>query len=166
MIETKQNRPIVAYIIMSVLFILSVVFNDFISIAGVRPDMLLIALLFLAFNEKPIIVIIAAFGFGFLQDIFLPGSIQYWGLSPLFKTLIIYGLLKLLPFVERLRGFYLQLSVFSTILLYYTFYNLLYYSGYVKPFVTFYRYSLPETLYTFLILLVLNMIFPLHNKNR
>ena len=166
MIETKQNRLIVAYIIMSILFILSVVFNDFISIAGVRPDILLIVLLFLAFNEKPIIVIIAAFGFGFMQDIFLPGSIQYWGLAPLFKTLIIYGLLKLLPFVERLRGFYFQLSVFSTILLYYIFYNLLYYSGYVKPFVTFYRYSLPETLYTFLILLVLNMIFPLHNKNR
>lgn len=166
MIETKQNRLIVAYIIMSILFIMSVVFNDFISIAGVRPDILLIVLLFLVFNEKPIIVIIAAFGFGFMQDIFLPGSIQYWGLLPFFKTLIIYGLLKLLPFVERLRGFYFQLSVFSTILLYYIFYNLLYYSGYVKPFVTFYRYSLPETLYTFLILLVLNMIFPLHNKNR
>ena len=166
MIETKQNRLIAAYIIMSVLFILSVIFNDFISIAGVRPDILLIVLLFLAFNEKPIFVIIAAFAFGFLQDIFLPGSIQYWGLSPLFKTLIIYGLLKLLPFAERLRGFYFQLSVFSTIFLYYIFYNLLYYSGYVKPFVIFYRYSLPETLYTFLILLVLNMIFPLHNKNR
>ena len=166
MIETKQNRLIGAYVVMSILFILSIIFNDFISIAGVRPDMLFIILLFLVFNERPIWAIIAAFGFGVLQDVFLPGSIQYWGLSPLFKTLIIYGLLKLLPFVERLRGIYFYLSVFVTILIYFLFYNLLYYSGYVKPFVSFYRYSLPETLYTFLILLVLNMIFPLHNKNR
>ena len=166
MIETRQNKLIGAYVVMSILFILSIIFNDFISIAGVRPDMLLIILLFLVFNEKSIFAIIAAFGFGLLQDIFLPGSIQYWGLSPLFKTLIIYSLLKLLPFVERLHGIYFYLSVFTTISIYFLSYNLLYYSGYVKPFVSFYRYSLPETLYTFLILLVLNMIFPLHNKNR
>ncbi|MCF7832911.1 MAG: rod shape-determining protein MreD [Candidatus Marinimicrobia bacterium] len=166
MLETKQNRSFIAYIVMSILFIISIIFNDFISIVGVRPDILLIMLLFFAFNERPIIVIIAAFCFGLLQDIFLPGSLQYWGLAPLFKTLIIYILLKLLPFIERLRGFYFLASVFSTILIYYIFYNLLYYSGYVKPLITFYRYSLPETAYTFLILLVLNMIFPLHNKNR
>lgn len=164
MMETKTNRPIIVYVILSVLFILSIIFNNFISIAGVRPDILLIALIYLVFNERPIIAIVAAFGLGLLQDVFLPGSIQYWGLSPLIKTLIFYGMLKLLPFIERLKGFTFQLSVFGSILLYYIFYNLLYYSGYVKPFVTFYRYSLPETIYTFLILLILNMIFPLHNK--
>ncbi|MEA2076538.1 MAG: rod shape-determining protein MreD [Candidatus Marinimicrobia bacterium] len=166
MMETKQNRPLIAYIIMSIMFIISIIFNDFISIAGVRPDILLIILIFLVFNEKPIIAIIAAFGFGFLQDVFLPGYIQYWGLSPLIKILIIYGLLKFLPFVERLRGFTFQLSIFGAIIIYNIFYNLLYYSGYVKPLVAFYRYSLPETLYTFLLLFILNMIFPLHNKNR
>ena len=165
MIEAKQNRPLIAYIVMSVLFILAVIFNDFISIVGVRPDILLIALIYLSFNEKPIIAIIAAFGFGFLQDVFLPGYVQYWGLSPLFKTLIIYGLLKLIPFIDRLRGLSFQLSVFSVILIYNIFYNLLYYSGYVKPLVTVYRYSLPETLYTYLILLVLSVMFPMQQKN-
>ncbi|MCD6337392.1 MAG: hypothetical protein J7M01_04080, partial [Candidatus Marinimicrobia bacterium] len=62
MIETRQNRLIGAYVVMSILFILSIIFNDFISIAGVRPDMLLIILLFLVFNEKSIFAIIAAFG--------------------------------------------------------------------------------------------------------
>ena len=164
--ENKQNRPLIAYIVLSILFILSVIFNDFISIAGVRPDILLVLVIFLVFNEKPIIAIAAAFGFGFLQDVFLPGYIQYWGLSPLVKTLIIYGSLKLLPFVERLRGFTFLLSIFASIFIHNIFYNLLYYSGYVKPFVAFYRYSLPETVYTFLILLILNMVFPLNSKNR
>ena len=166
MIETKQNRPIVAYIIMGVLFALAVIFNDFISIAGVRPDILMIVLLYLVFKERPVIAIIAAFSFGFLQDVFLPGYIQYWGLSPLLKTLIMYGLLKLLPFIERLRGPIFYLSIMMVILVHNIFYNLLYYSGYVKPFTAFYRYSLPETLYTFLVLLILNMIFPLNTKNR
>ncbi len=164
MMETRTNRPIVVYSVLSILFILSIIFNNFISMAGVRPDILLILLVYLAFNERPIIAIIAAFSLGLLQDVFLPGSIQYWGLSPLIKTLIIYGTLRLLPFIERLRGLTFQLSVFGSILLYYILYNLLYYSGYVKPFVAFYRYSLPETIYTFSILLIINMIFPLQNK--
>ena len=61
--ENKQNRPLIAYIVLSILFILSVIFNDFISIAGVRPDILLVLVIFLVFNEKPIIAIAAAFGF-------------------------------------------------------------------------------------------------------
>ena len=166
MIKTKQNNRLIAYIVMALLFVVAVAFNDFISIVGVKPDILMIMLLYLVFNEKPVVAIIVAFGFGFLQDVFLPGYIQYWGLSPLLKTLVIYGLLKLLPFIERLRGFYFLLAVFGGIFVHNLFYNLLYYSGYVKPFVSFYRYSLPETVYTFLILLVLNMIFPLNSKNR
>lgn len=166
MIETKQNRPFIAYIVMGLLFVAAVVFNDFISIAGVRPDLLMIILLYLIFNEKPVIAIIAAFGFGFLQDVFLPGYIQYWGLSPLLKTLIIYGVLKLLPFFERMRGFYFLLTVFGVIFIHNVFYNLFYYSGYINSFVALYRYSLPETVYTFLILLILDMIFPLNSKNR
>lgn len=166
MIETKQNRQFIAYIVMALLFVAAVAFNDFISIAGVRPDILMIILLYLVFNEKPIIALVAAFGFGFLQDVFLPGYIQYWGLSPLLKTLVIYGMLKLLPFIERLRGFYFLLSVFGVIFVHNVFYNLLYYSGYVKPFIALYRYSLPETVYTFLILLILNMVFPLNTRNR
>lgn len=166
MLENKQNRSWIVYLVMSIMFILAVTFNDFISIIGVRPDILLVFLIFLSLYEKPVIAIIAAFGFGFIQDVFLPGYIQYWGLSPLLKTLIIYGFLKLLPFIMRLKGFTFLLSLFGVILLHNVFYNLLYYSGYVKPFAAFYRYTLPETIYTFLILLLLNMIFPLNSKNR
>jgi rod shape-determining protein MreD len=165
MIDNKQNNFRIAYLVMSVLFVLAVIFNEYIGIAGIRPDMLLIILLYVAFNEKAIIAITAAFVFGFLQDVFLPGSIQYWGLSPLFKTLLIYILIKLLPFVVRLRGIAFQLSVFGSLLVYNIFYNLLYYSGYAKPLTILLRYSFPETFYTFLILLLLNMVFPLNSKN-
>ena len=77
MIETKSNKPFIAYIVMGLLFVVAVIFNDFISIAGVRPDLLMLILLYLVFNEKPLIAIIAAFGFGCLQDVFLPGFIKY-----------------------------------------------------------------------------------------
>jgi len=164
--ETNKNRSLIAYLVLALLFAAAVIFNDFISIAGVRPDLLMLLLLYLVFNEKPVIAIIAAFGFGFLQDVLLPGYIQYWGLAPLLKTLVIYGLLKLLPFIERLRGFYFLLAVLGSVFVHNIFYNLFYYSGYVNPFVSFYRYSFPETIYTFLILLVLNMVFPLNSKNR
>ena len=167
MIETKQNRSLIAYLVMGLLFTVAVIFNDFISIAGVRPDILMIILLYLVFNQKPIIAIIAAFAFGFLQDVLLPEVMFNTGAYlRLMKTLIIYSVLKLLPLMERLRGFYFLATVFGTIFIYNIFYNLFYFSGYVKPFVSFYRYSLPETVYTFLILLILNMIFPLNSKNR
>lgn len=163
--ENSQTNSRILYLVLGVLFIISTIFNDFIGIAGIHPDILLIILFFLVFNEKPIVVIIAAFVFGFLQDILLPGSVQYWGLSPLFKTLIAYILLKLLPFIQRFKGFIFYVSLFASMFIYYIFYNLLYYSGYVKPFIILYRYTIPETLYTFLLLLIINAIFPIHNKN-
>ena len=165
MIDNKQHHFRTAYLVMSVLCVLSVIFNEYIGIAGIRPDILLIILFYLTFNERAIIAIVAAFVFCFLQDVFLPGSIQYWGLSPLFKTLLIFTLIKLLPFIVRLRGLAFQLSMFGSLLVYNAFYNLLYYSGYARPITILLRYSLPEALYTFLILLLLNMVFPLHNKN-
>jgi rod shape-determining protein MreD len=163
--ETNKKNIIISYIVLSILFVVGMIFNDYIGIGGIHPDMLLIFLFFLAFNEKPIIVITAAFIFGFLQDIFYPGSLQFWGLSPLFKTLLIYAFLKLLPFIRRLRGLIFYLSIFAAILVYYMFYNLLYYSGHIKPFIIFYRYTLPETFYTFMILLVVAMIFPPYTKS-
>jgi rod shape-determining protein MreD len=162
--STFNNR--ISYIVLVVLFIVSIIFNDFIGIAGIHPDILLIFLIFLAFNEKPVVALAAAFAFGFLQDIFLPGSIQYWGLSPLFKTLVIYGLLKLLPLFERLRGPAFFSALFAMILLYFFVYDLLYYSGYVKPFIVIYRYALPESLYTFLLLMVIHLIFPLKSNKK
>ena len=93
MIDNKQHHFRTAYLVMSVLCVLSVIFNEYIGIAGIRPDILLIILFYLTFNERAIIAIVAAFVFGFLQDVFLPGSIQYWGLSPLFKTLLIFTLI-------------------------------------------------------------------------
>lgn len=164
--ETRTKNSLVLYIILGILFIISIIFNDFIGIAGIHPDILLIVLIFLAFREKPFIVLIAAFVFGFLQDIFLPGSIQYWGLTPLFKTLVIYGLLKLRPFFNNLKGVGFFAVLFGIIFLYFMFYDLLYYSGYIKPFIVLSRYALPETVYTFIVLLIVHFIFPLKNKEK
>lgn len=160
MIDNRDKNSIIPYVLMGALFILSVIFNDYIDIAGVRPDILIIILIFLATREMPLIAICAAFVLGLLQDIILPGDVSYWGLAPLFKTLLIFSFLKLFPLIGRLRKVGFNLSVFLSFLIYFVFYNMLYYSGFMKPIVIFYRYSLTEAIYTFAIYLILNMIFP------
>ncbi|MBW6457573.1 MAG: rod shape-determining protein MreD [FCB group bacterium] len=162
--ETNKKNTIISYVVLSILFVIGMIFNDFIGIAGIHPDILLIFLIFLTMKERPVFVIIAAFVFGLLQDMVYPGNLQFWGLSPLFKTLIIYVLIKLSPLIHRMRGGAFHLSMFGAIFVYYLLYNLLYYSGFVKPFIILYRYTLPETVYTFLIFLLLSAIFPLYQK--
>jgi rod shape-determining protein MreD len=162
--ENNKKNTLISYIVLVILFVIGMIFNDFIGIAGIHPDILLIFLIILAMNERPVFVIIAAFVFGILQDIVYPGSLHFWGLSSLIKTLLIYVLLKMLPLVRRMRGVAFHVSMFGTMFVYYLLYNLLYYSGFAKPFVILYRYTLPETAYTFLIFLVLSAIFPLYQK--
>ncbi|MFA6618904.1 MAG: hypothetical protein WCT23_07550 [Candidatus Neomarinimicrobiota bacterium] len=166
MIESKQKSFWLLYLVMGLVFILSVIFNEYIDIAGVRPDILLIILIFLATREKKLIALCAAFFFGLIQDVVLPGDAEYWGLAPLLKTLLIFSFLKIIPLIGKFRGFILHLTVFSGFLVYFVFYNLFYYSGFMDPFVIFYRYALTETIYTFLIYLLLNMIFPSADQKR
>ncbi|MDZ7820673.1 MAG: rod shape-determining protein MreD [Candidatus Marinimicrobia bacterium] len=163
---TRTENFRLSYIVLSLLFVLSIILNNFIGIAGIHPDILLILLFYLAAREKPYIVLFAAFAFGFLQDIFLPGNIQYWGLSPLFKTLLAYALLKLRPFILRLKGFTHFAVVFGMMFLYFVFYDLLYYSGYIRLVAVLYRYAFPETAYTFLLFTAFQRIFPLGKKDK
>lgn len=160
MIENRTKNTWLPYLVMSVIFILSVIFNEYIDIAGVRPDILLIILIFLAKRETKFIAICAAFFFGIIQDVLLPGDALYWGLAPLLKTLLIFSFLKTIPLAGRIRAIILHLAIFSSFLIYFTLYNLFYYSSFMNPLVIFYRYALIETIYTFLIYLILNMIFP------
>lgn len=164
MAKTDNLKSLWLYLLLSVLFLLGMFFNDFISIAGIRPDMLLVFLVFLTFRERPVIAISAAFVFGLLQDLVLPGTIQYWGLSPLLKTLIIFALIKSMPLILRSRNIIFILSLFLTIFIYYLFYNLFYYAGYIYWLTVIYRYTIPETCYTFLLLMLIHMIFPLREK--
>lgn len=164
MIKTVKTTSLWLYLLLSVMFLLGIFFNDFINIAGIRPDILLVFLIFLTLRELPVIAISAAFLFGILQDIVLPGSIQYWGLSPLFKTLIVFLLIKSSPLILRTRNVFFFLSLFLTVFLYHLFYNLIYYAGYVYWFTVIYRYTIPEACYTFLLLMLLHMIFPLREK--
>ncbi len=166
MIESKAKSSWILYLVMAALFFLSVVFNEYVDIAGIRPDILLIMLIFLSIREKAVIAICCAFAFGLLQDMILPGNVQYWGLAPLFKTLLIFAFLKLFPLISRLRGFSFQLVILASFLLYFIFYTMFYYSGFMNSFAIFYRYALPASMYTFVIYLLLNMIFPQSDQAR
>lgn len=164
MISNEKKSSLILYPLLSLLFVLGILFNDFIGIAGIRPDILLVFLFVLALRESALIAIIAAFLFGLLQDLVLPATLQYWGLSALAKTLLLFILLKLLPLIIRQRNVLFFLSLFGMIFVYYLFYNLLYYAGYINWLTVIYRYTLPESAYTFLILMLVHMIFPLREK--
>jgi rod shape-determining protein MreD len=164
MSKTEKTSSLWLYLVLSALFVLGVFFNDFIDIAGIRPDFLLVFLVFLTLRERPLIAIIAAFGFGVLQDIVLPGTLQYWGMSPLIKTLTIFTLIKIGPLLLRARKVFFFLGLFGMIFVYYLFYNLLYYAGYVHWLSVIVHYTIPESGYTFLVLMLIHMIFPLREK--
>ncbi len=164
MMRNEKKSSLILYPLLSLLFILELLFNDFIGIAGIRPDILLVFLFVLALREKALIAIIAAFLFGLLQDLVFPGVLQYWGLSSLAKVLAVYVLLKLLPLCQQKRSFLFFLCSFLLIFFHFLFYNLFYYVGYLNWLFVIYRYSLPESLYTFLILMLIHMLFPLREK--
>ncbi|MDD3094721.1 MAG: hypothetical protein WC372_02165 [Candidatus Neomarinimicrobiota bacterium] len=164
MIVNEKKSSLILYPLLSLLFLIGIIFNDFIGIAGIRPDILLVFLFVIALRESSLIAIIAAFCFGLLQELVLPGALLYWGLSPLAKTLLVFTLLKTLPLILRSQKLVFFISLFGLIFVYYLFYNLLYYAGFINWLTVIYRYTVPESAYTFLILMLVHMIFPLREK--
>lgn len=161
----RSQQNIALYIVFPVLFALSVLFNDTIAVFQSHPDILLIFIIYLVYNLKPGWVICCAFLFGFLQDVFLPGNIQYWGLAPLLKVLLAYAGIRF-SFIwgdRRSPLFYIGLSVM--VALYFILYNMMYYSGYADVGGILLRYTLPEYVYTLTLMFLINMILPINNKN-
>ena len=157
--ETKKNNSAI-YILFPLLFAAVVLLNDRMSILQSHPDVLLIFLVYLVFRSAPGIAVTAGFFLGFLQDVLLPGDIQYWGLSPLMKTLFVYVLLRLSIFVRHRRGILPYVFCGGLMFIYFLLYNMLYYSGYTGLGNILIKYTLPEFIYTFIIFILISIRLP------
>ena len=66
-------------------FALQTTWIDFLEISSLKPDLVLLALTFIALRKGPLMATCMGFGIGFMQDIYLPADL---GLNALAKSLV------------------------------------------------------------------------------
>ena len=66
-------------------FALQTTWIDFLEISSLKPDLVLLALTFIALRKGPLVATCMGFGIGFMQDIYLPADL---GLNALAKSLV------------------------------------------------------------------------------
>ena len=77
---------LIRYIFLLVLaFALQTTWIDFFEVSSLKPDLILLALTYIALREGPLVAICMGFGIGFMQDIYHPADL---GLNALRKSLI------------------------------------------------------------------------------
>ncbi len=72
-----------------IVFILQVTVVHNVTVAGASPDLIMVMLVVLVIDRKPIVGIIAGFLLGFLQDL---GNASFLGMSALAKSIVGYGI--------------------------------------------------------------------------
>ena len=66
-------------------FVLQTTWIDFLEVYSLKPDLVLLVLVYIALREGPLVAICMGFGVGFIQDVYHPADL---GLNALSKSLI------------------------------------------------------------------------------
>ena len=66
-------------------FVLQTTWIDFLEVYSLKPDLILLVLVYIALREGPLVAICMGFGVGFIQDVYHPADL---GLNALSKSLI------------------------------------------------------------------------------
>jgi rod shape-determining protein MreD len=66
-------------------FVLQTTWIDFLEVFSLKPDLILLVLVYIALREGPLVAICMGFGVGFIQDVYHPADL---GLNALSKSLI------------------------------------------------------------------------------
>jgi rod shape-determining protein MreD len=156
----KKILVIIGFSLLSIL--LQVVFGSWLTICGIKPDFVLILVLFMAILNGRVFGQLFGFGMGLLMDIIGMGS--FMGLSALSKTvagflagyfknhrnrinrLMFYGLNLLIIFIQFTIVYLINFK-----------------STEMGTQYLFLRYIIPETVYTGLIFILLDYIFLLES---
>jgi len=85
MIITVLRTLLAAFLV----FVLQVTFVHRIALAGARPDLVLVLLVVLVIDRKPVTGVLAGFALGFLQDL---GNASLLGMNALAKSVVGYGI--------------------------------------------------------------------------
>jgi rod shape-determining protein MreD len=70
-------------------FSLQTTWVDFLEVSSLKPDLVLLVLVYIALRQGPLAATCMGFGIGFMQDIYLPADL---GLNALAKSLIGFAL--------------------------------------------------------------------------
>jgi len=138
--------------------VLQVVFGPWLTVSGIKPDFVLILVLFVAILNGRVVGQLFGFGMGLLVDIIGMGS--FLGLSALSKTVagFLAGYFK-----SRRNRFnrlmYYALSLLIILIQFTIVYLINFKSVEISTQYLFMRYILPETIYTGLIFILLDYIF-------
>jgi len=147
-------------LILIIAFFMQIFFSNLFSIRGVRPDFLIIFVLYFAVNFGSFKGVLAGFSIGLIASIFNSGLII--GLLPLIYSLVGYtgGFLKNQHY--KMVPFYFNFSYFliimgSFFIFSYFHYDYLFYNNFKIFLLTWFK----TTLYTVCILAILQFIVPL-----
>ena len=66
-------------------FALQTTWIDFLEVSSLKPDLILLVLIYIALRKGPLVATCMGFGIGFMQDIYLPVDL---GLNALAKSLV------------------------------------------------------------------------------
>tara|TARA_B100000902_G_scaffold39177_1_gene46608 strand:- start:19 stop:510 length:492 start_codon:yes stop_codon:yes gene_type:complete len=146
-------------------FLLQLFLVDFLSLKLIRPDFLVIFVLYLSIYKGRIYGILSGFFLGYFSNLFGIGS--YFGLEPLSLTIVGYfgGYLKniydkVLPYAFHAIWIFIVLFYFF-VTSYFRFQNI-----YITDFSDFFRIWLLTFLYTMLFILSFQFIYPLKEASR
>ncbi len=127
-------------------FIIQMTLVHHITLAGASPDMMLVLLVILVLDRKPVTAIIIGFLLGFLQDL---GNASFLGMNAMAKSVVAYGIARLgsdyLPDNVLFRGLLVFCALLANDII------VLNISASFDPaevITTFFRYSLLSALYT------------------
>lgn len=139
-------------------FLLQLTFANLLVIYQVKPDFLLIALVWLAWYERQFVATITGFGVGLLQDLFSSG---FPGLMALAKSVSGFIAGKVAPAEIHHKQSGLFLTLLVTAILHELIFQTIYYFGVTPGWWTIlFRYILPGAAYTFIWGIIIFQLLP------
>ncbi len=152
----KKILVIAGFSLLSI--VLQVVFGPWLMVCGIKPDFVLILVLFVAILNGRVVGQLFGFGIGLLVDIIGMGS--FMGLSALSKTVAGF----LAGFFKNRRNrfnrlMFYALSILIMLIQFTIVYLINFKSVEIGTQYLFLRYIIPETIYTGLIFILLDYIF-------
>jgi rod shape-determining protein MreD len=156
----KKILVIIGFSLLSIL--LQVVFGSWLTICGIKPDFVLILVLFMAILNGRVFGQLFGFGMGLLMDIIGMGS--FMGLSALSKTVAGF----LAGYFKNHRNRINRLTFYGlNLLIIFIQFTIVYLINFKSTEMgtqyLFLRYIIPETVYTGLIFILLDYIFLLES---
>ena len=148
-----------------VLFLLQLIFADFLTINNIRPDFLIIYILYIALIYGRLVSIVLAFIIGLISD--LLGVSSYLGLTPLTLSITAYLSGFLYGKYERLLPYVFHSCWLAILFLHFFILNyFLFQSLFISDKIDFFIIWLTSSSYTLIFIFILQFFYPLKEASR